>query len=569
MAAPGAVTSYNIAPGESTDAAAIRRKLALAMMGQGMDTSPIQHWTQGASRVAQAVMGGLELRREDERDQADRAKTRNIIGALMGGSTMPSAPATTAPVNPTAPRNVPAANTAPGRIYSSDEPSPLDPPSGNDRDLAIRTILAEAGNQGYTGQQAVASVIRNRAVSGQYGGDTPGGVVTARNQFEPWNTHAGRQRMASIDPNSPQYQQAASALESAYAGNDPTRGATHFYAPKAQAQLAPVDGRPVVPPWAAGKPAQDIGDHRFVGGAQGAVGAPVDQPRGGVTPDRRAQLIQALSQTKAGAPYAQAMVMQQLQKEQNMARPLSEQEKGIYPGAVAIKSTGEPIFPPPSTNVALNANNSAETTYSKGKAEQALKLEESNNKAIGERQRVEMFKGLVNQFETGKLAPAQATVGAWGQALGIDPKTLAKLGVPENAPVTGQLIEAMSNEMTLSKIGGEGGMPANNFSNTDRDFLVKAGPNLANTPGANKIMLEVKSRVLDRELERGAMWDEYRANGKSFEVFERDWRKKVKEGPNLFDDIPDMVKQLSGTQPAGAPDSAAIEQEMRRRGLLK
>ena len=567
MAAPGSITSFNIAPGESTESQAMKRKLAMAMLGNGMDTSPVQHWTQGAARIAQALMGGYIMNQQDSEDQADRAKTRSIFGELMGGGTAPT-PANTAPINPVAPRNM-----SPNRVYSENELSPLDPPTGpgreKDRDLAIRTILAEAGNQGPQGMQAVGSVIRNRAVDGGYGGDTPSQVVTAPKQFEPWNTQAGRVRMASIDPNSPQYGQAAMALDAAYSGNDPTKGATNFYAPKSQAQLAQVDGRPVVPSWAVGKPSQDIGGHRFIGGAQGAVGAPMDQPRGGMMPERRMQLIQELSQTKAGAPFAQQLMLKEMDREGNRTRPLSEQEKAIYPGAVAIEASGKPVFPPPSTNVALNANNSAESTYAKGKAEQALKLEESVNKSLSERQRVEMFRGLVNNFETGKLAPAQATVGAWGQALGIDPKTLEKIGIPANAQIRGPVIEALSNEMTLGKIGGEGGMPANNFSNTDRDFLVKAGPSLSNTPGANKIMLEVKRRVLDRDLEKGQMWDEYRANGKSFEVFERDWRKKVKESPNLFDDIPDMVKQLTAQQPQAAPDRAAIEQEMRRRGLLK
>ena len=42
-----------------------------------------------------------------------------------------------------------------------------------------------------------------------------------------------------------------------------TGGASYFYAPKAQAALAPVDGRPVTPPFAKGEPSAVIGDHNF------------------------------------------------------------------------------------------------------------------------------------------------------------------------------------------------------------------------------------------------------------------------------------------------------------------
>jgi len=185
-----------------------------------------------------------------------------------------------------------------GRVYSNDEPSPLDPPSGRDRDLAIRTMLAEAGSQGPEGLQAVGSVIRNRAVAGNYGGDTPTGVVTARNQFEPWNTPQGRQRMGGYDPNGPAYTQASQALERAYAGEDPTRGATHFYAPKAQAALG---RRP--PSWDNGR-GEDIGDHRFFGGAAPNMEASAQsrQPRPVTDPA-------LLEQLNAGEPQSPAQTV--------------------------------------------------------------------------------------------------------------------------------------------------------------------------------------------------------------------------------------------------------------------
>jgi hypothetical protein len=129
----------------------------------------------------------------------------------------------------------------------------------------VATILGEAGNQGSAGQNAVASVIRNRAVNGSFGGDTPQGVVTAPNQFEPWNTTAGRSRMAMAAADPKQAAAADAAISQAYgeggtAPNDPTNGATMFFSPTAQAAL----GRSV-PSWAQGS-GQDIGDHRFFGG---------------------------------------------------------------------------------------------------------------------------------------------------------------------------------------------------------------------------------------------------------------------------------------------------------------
>jgi hypothetical protein len=142
-------------------------------------------------------------------------------------------------------------------------------------------------------------VIRNRAVNGGYGGNTPAQVVTAPNQFEPWNTAAGRSRMAAAAADPAQAAAADAAISRAYgeggqAPNDPTNGATMFFSPKAQAAL----GRPV-PAWAQG-PGQDIGDHRFFGGAPGA---PVQVAQNG--PD--SELPVNAQPTQGTLPTAQAV----------------------------------------------------------------------------------------------------------------------------------------------------------------------------------------------------------------------------------------------------------------------
>lgn len=243
------------------DEIAAERKVAQALMAQGMDYSPVQSWTQGAARVAQAMMGGLDYRMAGEAAKRNATADQELLAALLGGGG--GAPAAQAPAaGPAAPSGVPMASTS-GKVYANDELSPLDPPSGADRDMLVRTVLAEAGNQGQVGQQAVANVIRNRAVNGNFGGDTVPGVIQKPYQFEPHNTAGGRAKMAAIDPNSPAYAQAGQAVDAAYTGQDPTGGATHFYAPRTQAAL----GRSA-PAWDNGR-GVDIGDHRFFGGAGG------------------------------------------------------------------------------------------------------------------------------------------------------------------------------------------------------------------------------------------------------------------------------------------------------------
>lgn len=130
-----------------------------------------------------------------------------------------------------------------------------------DLDLATRTVLAEAGSQGLPGMVAVANVLKNRVGAGKWG-DNLSAVTTAKSQFEPmahWGTGTNNDP-ARYSTYSPEYQQAARIVSGVMAGQIPdiTNGATHFYAPVAQASL----GR-TPPEWASGSPTAKIGGHVF------------------------------------------------------------------------------------------------------------------------------------------------------------------------------------------------------------------------------------------------------------------------------------------------------------------
>jgi spore germination cell wall hydrolase CwlJ-like protein len=215
------------------------------------------------NRGLAGALGGYRSAALTQEDKAGQAAA-NAQFAAFPGSTPPNSLPSNAPQNP--PTGAAAASgIAPdtaGKIYSNDEPSPLDPPSGEDRRKMMATILGEAGNEPQLGKNAVASVIRTRAVDGGYGGDTPSGVVTSPNQFEPWNTPEGRARMAAALSNPQQAAAADAAIRSAYgeggkAPEDPTEGMTHFYSPKGQTAM----GRS--PPAWAGGDSVTIGGHVF------------------------------------------------------------------------------------------------------------------------------------------------------------------------------------------------------------------------------------------------------------------------------------------------------------------
>lgn len=136
-----------------------------------------------------------------------------------------------------------------------------------DRDLLIRTIIGEAGNEDDVGRAAVAHVIMNRVNSGQYGA-TPGKVVLSKGQFEPWSTRS--KELLSIPENDPQYINAAHIADQVLGGQikDPTGGATHFLNP----DIVKTRTGGTLPDWAQGQGVQ-IGDHTFYKPGQGGQDA--------------------------------------------------------------------------------------------------------------------------------------------------------------------------------------------------------------------------------------------------------------------------------------------------------
>jgi hypothetical protein len=166
-----------------------------------------------------------------------------------------------APILPPGLSRIPPAN-GPGAPANVPLPRPrpreLAMPQGRDMELTVRTILGEAEGEGEVGQLAVANAIRNRVLNGNFGGRTVEGVIRQPGAFEAWADPVRRRRMEELDPNSAQFQRYRRLVERAYAGEDPTGGATHFYSPGGQRQRG---RRP--PSWSVGRPYREIGRHRF------------------------------------------------------------------------------------------------------------------------------------------------------------------------------------------------------------------------------------------------------------------------------------------------------------------
>ncbi|MCY1708357.1 cell wall hydrolase [Pannonibacter sp. SL95] len=109
--------------------------------------------------------------------------------------------------------------------------APVMQPSTRDRDIAIRTMLGEAGAEGAEGMAAVAHVLRNRALDGRWP-TSIAGVALQPNAFSAWNLGAGGND--AVDTKEGKlYDKAGEIFDTVMAGRhvDPTGGATHYFSP--------------------------------------------------------------------------------------------------------------------------------------------------------------------------------------------------------------------------------------------------------------------------------------------------------------------------------------------------
>lgn len=564
-----------------------QRKVAQALMAQGSDYSPVQSWTQGASRVAQAIFGGMQARDANEAAKSNQSTEAQLIASLMPGGTPVSTASTPSPIaTPMGRTSIPASTS--GKIYSNDEPSPLDPPSGADRQAMVQTILGEAADQGPIGQQAVASVIRNRAVNGGYGGDTPQGVVQAPNQFEPWNTQAGRSRMAAAASNPAQAAQADAAIALAYgeggnAPSDPTNGATMFYGPKVQAALG---RRP--PSWENGR-GVDIGGHRFFGGApQTTQVAQADDPaaipvnaqptQGFAIPGQPAVPTVNPGLAKAMAsPYISAgtkqvlgmMLHQQMEAAQKAndplrqiqiqegqaklealplerrgkelanqklerellgegAQPLTPEERasiGIAPGQAAYKTrSGEIKFGPAGTNITTNVGAEAPD------GQLRKKLDEQTAKNWGTWQEAgHVSAGQVQDLqmldELVKVAPQGPITGRLAEAFP---------GVSSAGDAFNAIVKRVAPTMRAPGSGST--------SDVEYDGMLRSLPALRNKPEANIAISEMMKAKSAVNIERADIISQYSQN----QISRNDAEKRLGEINHRSIMTPAMRKMLGG-----------------------
>jgi hypothetical protein len=151
---------------------AAQRKVAEAMMAAGMDYSPIASPWQGASRVAQGMMGGVDSALADRAERANMTADKETIAKLLSGGASP-APVSTPVSTPADPATMSAEprgirNNNPGNIEDGPFAQKMPGYAGTDGRFAkfetphhgmtaMDTLLASYGSRGINNVSGVVN----------------------------------------------------------------------------------------------------------------------------------------------------------------------------------------------------------------------------------------------------------------------------------------------------------------------------------------------------------------------------------------------------------------------------
>lgn len=217
----------------------------------------------------------------------------------------------------------------------------------NDRDVAIRTMLGEAGGEDDLGLAAVGHVLINRSRDKRWGGSIQD-VALQDKQFSTWNAGAGGNNPGRFNADSPAYQRAGQIWDLIAQGKhvDPTGGATHYYSPKGMdALVAEGSQNNTVPGWWSQETGRSkgyvkIGNHLFAGKAEGSTSTIKRSADEGYKEQQ--SLLDPLADVGGDVPPVQTVPTAHV-PDTNMIRrylmglPAKDEDKGIILGAAVVR----------------------------------------------------------------------------------------------------------------------------------------------------------------------------------------------------------------------------------------
>lgn len=196
-------------------------------------------------------------------------------------------------------------------------------------------------------------------------------------------------------------------------------------------------------------------------------------------------------------------------------------DPGFLAGKKDIAAAGAPR-----NNVTIRQEGEEAKTVGKYFGDQYGDIQRSGFNSQTTISKLNRLQSLLDGVNTGKLTPAMTEVSALADSLGI--KIDKNLGPKQAA-------RALASEVALEmrNPSGGAGMPGA-LSDKDREFLVQMTPNLANTPEGNKILIDTRKKLAQRDAEVARLARAYRGKNKSLDEGFFDELARFSEANPLF-----------------------------------
>jgi hypothetical protein len=533
----------------NTSGSDIRKRWALMQLAAASDSSPVKHPLQAVARAMQGGMGGYM---SYQADQADKDAGEKMFSSLPGlGGGMP-APQAAAPAPQAGPSNF---GDAIAGIESGGKYDALGPVTKTgDRAYGKYQVMganvpqwskAHLGTE-MTPQAFLASPEAQDAVfKGQFGqyAQKYGPQGAARAWF------AGEGGM-----NNPQ-------------AKDQLGTTVADYERKFTGALGPQMAGPGVPQMPGAAPQQM---------AQAPGGAPQGGPartqmqippevaetikRLGADPRTRAQAWQMYLQfAKPADQWVQERGQDGSIYQRNaLTGEMKAVEKSdVLPQAAVDQKIAIARASKPETSITVDQRGENEFAKAAGKkqADRFDAIVTGAQEAQGMVANLNTLRELGSRITTGKQAEITAALGPYAEAFGVKIDGLDDL----------QAYQAIVSKMAPTmRVPGSGAT-----SDFEMAQFLKALPSLGNKPGGNEIISQTFESIAQHKIAAG----EIASRAMAGEIKPNEAEKELRALPDPMTLWKQQGKKLHGgeTAPAApvAPDRGAIEQEMRRRGILK
>lgn len=201
----------------------------------------------------------------------------------------------------------------------------------------------------------------------------------------------------------------------------------------------------------------------------------------------------------------------------------------------------DPSFAKKSDGTNVNINTKFENEYNKtlgkGLAEQRIKYGEDANTARNTLNNLDVIENAMNSISTGQLEPAKASLAAFVESVGGDPK---RYNLP--SVTNAQTFNAASNQIVLDLAQSLKGA----FSDKDIAFIKQMAPELGKNPQANKQISALLREGAKRQVNKYEDALSYEQEHGDIGGFEKTYQDKIRRNPINYGFTPAAKQPNSG-----------------------